>query len=80
MYKAANIEVSVFLYVEMWLNISKGVLNIIHRFRFFSNKTGSSPTLRFGRITARTQAFSVIKLHSKLIRCQREFYPFKKRK
>ena len=80
MYNAANIELSVFLYVEMWVNVLKGVLNIIRRFQVFSKETGSSPSLRFGRITARRQAFSVIKLHSELISYQRGFYSFKKRK
>ena len=81
MYKAANIEVSVFLYVEMWVNIFKGVLNNIRRFQVFSRETGSSSILRFGKITARRQAFSVIKFHSELIRYQRPrgFNPLKKR-
>ena len=82
MYNAANIELSVFPYVEMWVNVLKGALNIIRRFQVFSKETGSSPSLRFVRITARRQAFSVIKLHSELIRYQRSrgFYPFKKKK
>ena len=78
MYKAANNEVLVFLYVEMSINILKDVLKIVRRFQVFSKGTGSSPTLRFGTITVKRQIFPAVKLDFEIIRYQKGFYSVKK--
>ena len=56
------------------------MLNIVRRFQVFSKGTSSSPTLRFGRITAKRQVFSAVEaveLDSEIMKYQRGFYPVK---
>ena len=74
MYKAANIEISVFLYIEMKKNTLKDVLNNI---RTYLEIWDLSHTLRFGRITVTRPTFLTIKLDSETIRNQKRFNPVK---